>query len=190
MAITSEYSYERATSPRIGTIDHLEAATQIVTESSVSTVRQLQEVLQTNDIPESLAYFIFQYQVRETRRYWTPEKTAVIDTRGLSGYEPHWPDVHAEYHYDPLLFRNYIRAYGYGHHMHISLTDGLELDTSAPLEAHTYFGNTPEATNVRSFRSSVTDPRYDAVRDPSLFVDVLQKTVEDFKRYLHLRDYL
>jgi hypothetical protein len=207
MTAKPEQSFENTTTfLRIGSLEHLDTLAQQAAESSIETVKELQDYLDTNNIPESLAYFIFQYQTRETRRYWTPEKTAVIDTHGLTGYEPSWPTMRAEYHYEPMLDRNYIHivgepnifddpepnySYNYGYHMHIPLTDALELDVNGLLEAHMHFGNPVGPKEVRSFRSYADkDPRYDTLRDPSLFIKVLQKTTNGLKDYLIRRDYL
>jgi hypothetical protein len=199
MAPMPEQSYERRSkTPRIGTIEHLETKARLAAESSITTGAQLQDFLQTNYIPESLAYFIFDYQTRGTRRYWVPERTAVIDTRGLTGYEPSWPAFQAEYHYEPMLSRNYICVSGrlnprinYGYHMHMLLTDGLELDTEATLEAHKYLGDASNPQKIRSFRSSTyPDSEYDALRGPATFVEVMNDVVDGLKNYLYLRDYL
>ena len=207
MVARPEQGYEKTSTVLLrGTLEHIETYSLLAAESSITTVKQLQDFLQENYIPESIADFIFRYQTRETRRYWTPERTAVIDTHGLTGYEPSWPTLRAEFHYEPAIDRHYVRivgeptqydspepnyGYNYGYHIHIPLTSALELDYMGPLEAHMHFGDAAKPKEVHSFRSYAdTHPRYEAMRNPSLFINGLQMTANGLRDYLFRRDYL
>jgi hypothetical protein len=203
MSIAPEYAYERlAGRGPLGSLEHIEACAQLAAVSSIDSVESLQGFLITNHLPESLAYFIFNYQTRETRRFFTPERTAIIDTRGLTGYEPGWPVFQAEYHYEPLRDNNYLSIYSRpfprekpernpAYHIRIPLTEALELDPNNNLQATAYRGDSSNPIERRTFRTiAAEDELYKKERDPSTFVNVLRETADGLRKYLYLRDYL
>jgi hypothetical protein len=184
--------------PFIGSIEHIDKSAEILATIDPQTPEQLQELLITYSIPESLAWFIFQNQTFQNQPPTLFNKrhprTVALDTRDLLGYKD-GPIFDAKYHYDPWNGSNYVYIFSQPDHqirrqfhMRIPLRNNLDLDTKQMLEAFSYIEDeqTKTPVSMRSFRTS--HPYYEHEHDPSVFVESLQEAAKGFDKFLEIRD--
>src|SRR5438270_5569364 len=160
MSVVSPGGFEMMHSaPQLGSVEHIKCSAELLAELDLRTTHELQAFLLMYNVPESLAYYIFQNQTPKPPGI-DRSKTAALDTRDLPGYRKTSPIFSAEFQFDPFNDNNYVYIYGrplpfestpynYAYTMRIQLENSHE--PALPIEARLFRGHAGQVGVYESY---------------------------------------